>query len=94
MRLRGFPYEARAEVIKKVAEKATENGSIAQIIHDSIDNSVCGIIVNDVEVGVYFEREEIKQSDEIKKNAAEIVAEAKKIHDKQEEIYIKNMNKL
>ena len=92
MRLRGFPYEARAEVIKKVAEKATENGSIAQIIHDSIDNSVCGIIVNDVEVGVYFEREEIKQNDEIKKNAAEIVAEAKKIHDKQEEIYIKNMN--
>lgn len=92
MRLRGFPYEVRAEVIKKVVEKAEESGNLAQIIHDSRDNSVCGVIVQDVSAGVFFEREETKDCEKIKKEATEIFAEAKKIHDKQEEIYIKNMN--
>ena len=92
MRLRGFPCEVKAEVVKKVAERAAERGSLAQIIHESIDNSVCGIIVQDVSAGVYFEREEIKECELIKKEGSEIFAEAKKIHDKQEEIYIKNMN--
>lgn len=92
LRLRGFPYEVKAEVIKKVVERATENGNLAQIIHDSRDNSVCGVIVQDVSAGIYFERDEIRDCDEIKNKATEIFIEAKKIHDKQEEIYIKNMN--
>ena len=37
MRLRGFPCEVKAEVVKKVAERAAERGSLSQIIHESID---------------------------------------------------------
>ena len=90
LRLRGFTYETSGATVAEIVRRAEERGYCTEIIHDSRENSVCGVIVPEMSLGVYFESEIYEKYDNVKREASALFEEAKKIHDKQEEIYIKN----
>ena len=90
LRLCRYPQDAVSTVVAEVVRKAQERNLKADIIHNSIDNNVCGIIIPEASIGIYSEMIKGENFAEYKKAGSEAFAQAKKIHDKMEEIYIKN----
>ena len=92
LRLCRCSQEAVSTVLGEIVRKAQERNFNAEFIHNSIDNCVCGVIIPDASFGIYSEMIKGEDFEGCKKTASEIFAEAKKIHDKMEEIYINNMD--
>lgn len=90
LRLCRYPQEAVSTVIADIVRKAQERNLKAEIIHNNIDNNVCGIIIPEASIGIYSEMMKGENFEEYQKAGGEAFAQAKKIHDKMEEIYIKN----
>lgn len=90
IRLSRYPQSIISEVMGGIVKKTEENNLRAEIIHNSLNNSVCGVIIPEISAGVYCDMFSGTDYNEYKNRACETFSKAKKIHDKQEEIYIKN----
>ena len=90
IRLSRYPRDTISEVMGGIVKRVEESNLKAEIIHNSLDNSVCGVIIPENSAGIYCDMMPGMSCNEQKKKASEFFFEAKKIHDKQEEIYIKN----
>lgn len=89
IRLNGYSGFVVETVVNAVKEEADKRNLPVEIIHDPIDGSQKGIIVPEMSAGFISETLHADLAGN-KQKAAELFLEAKKIHDKQEEIYIKN----
>ncbi len=107
MRFSCFPKPSFLKIFLKAHETARELNTPIQIIHDPFDNSVCGFSLPQYKTGAVLDSEFnslqrnyfsasspvlSKKANQIYKDAQQIYTLARAVHDKQEEIYISNMD--
>ncbi len=107
IQLDNYPSIIAEELIGRISAFATEKGYRQEIIHSCLDNCAEGIILPQLKTGllnipayidhgysVYrlMKQEEIVQTQQLLAKAQEYFAQALKIHDDWERIYIQNLN--
>ncbi len=107
VRLNGYPHAVQTEILTAVVDMAAAENTPAQIIHHCMDNSLQGVILPEIQAGVYgsdiyapdefsylasFDPEMVQTIQKDLKTAGETMVQARKIHDAQEKIYINNMD--
>lgn len=90
LRLCRYPQNVVSTALTEVLRKAEERNFKAEIIHNGINNKVCGVIIPEASFGIYCEMIRGELFEEYKNVANGVFAEAKRIHDKMEKIYIEN----
>lgn len=74
--------------LKNMMSESLKNDLCMEIIHDSLDNSVKGMVFPDLSIGILFEKPFL--SNNFSEQATEYFKSAGKIHDQIEKIYISN----
>lgn len=93
IRLKKYSQGVISFIMSKIIEKAEEENIQAEIIHDCISDNVCGVILPQKSFGILCDSSGaacLSFYDDYRRKITDLFMEAKKIHTKQEEIYIKN----
>ncbi len=107
VRFNGYPSVVMLDIISNICFQARDMGYQTELIHNCLDNSLEGVIVREVGVGIInfplysnqvynieslLTNAGLKQTKACLQTAWSHFAEALKIHDKWEKIYISNMD--